>query len=107
MIYTDGSVAYVPFKNALAQDTLQLQLTKQELQQLKQRIEGLEYNNLNTSYLSGWSDVSSAYFTFYENGKELKRVKHQEGGPQALLQFKGWLETLLEQRAAEASTPTY
>jgi len=104
-IYTDGSASYVPYEHALAQDTLQLQLTVPELQQLRSRIEVLKYNGLQSSYLSSWSDISSTYLTFYENGKEVKRVKHQKGGPQELLALKTWLGELLEQRAQEKSTP--
>ena len=106
-VYSDGSATFVPFRNALAQDTLRLLLTKQELQQLKQEIAALDYRHLQNSYLSGWSDISSTYLTFYEDGREVKRVKHQEGGPAPLAEFIALTGALLEQKAKEKSLPTY
>lgn len=107
MVYENGRVSFVEFKNALAQDTLQLQLSDKELQQLKKEIERLNYNDLQSNYLSNWSDISSTYITFYEAGKEVKQVKHQEGGPQKLVQFQEWLHELMWQRAEEKKRPTY
>lgn len=98
-LYTDGSVAFVPFERGTAQDTLLLQLPEQEFIQLKQQLQSLNYRELQSSYRSQWSDVPSAYFTFYENGKAVKRVKHQEGGPEALVQFKATVGALLERLA--------
>ncbi len=106
-LYPDGNVVYVAFQTAQAQDTLQFQLTAPELTELKQLLKSLDYTTLERSYLSGWSDVSSTYITFYEAGKEVKRVKHQEGGPQNLVQFITWLGPLLEEKARVKSLPTY
>ena len=95
-LYTDGSVAFVPFEKGAAQDTLLLQVPEQEFIHLKQQLQSLNYTALQSSYRSEWSDMPSAYFTFYENGKAVKRVKHQEGGPEALEQLKAAVGTLLE-----------
>lgn len=102
-LYTDGSAAFVPFEKGEAQDTLHLQLTQQEVKQIKQEIKALNYPSLKNEYLSGWSDIPSTYLTFYENGKEVKRVKHQEGGPEQLIQFQAYINALLEQRAEDQS----
>ena len=99
--YTDGSVVFIPFEKGAAQDTLLLQLPKQEFIQLKQQLQSLNYRELQSSYRSQWSDMPSTYFTFYENGKAVKRVKHQEGGPEALVQFKADVGALLERLAKE------
>ena len=106
-MYENGSVQFVGFKNAVAEDTLLLQLTEQEIQLLKQKLRALNYKELQSSYLTGWSDVSSTYLTFYEKGKEVKRVKHQEGGPQQLILFQEWLHDLIWQKAKEKALPTY
>lgn len=107
MVYEDGSIRFVEYKKALAQDTLQLQLAKKELKQLKEAMEELNYKDLQNNYLSGWSDISSTYLTFYEDGKQVKRVKHQKGGPQELLHFQEWLHELLWQRAHDKRRPAY
>lgn len=106
-IYQDGSISFVEFKNALAQDTVQLQMSGVDLRQLKQELETLEYRNLQDSYLTNWSDISATYLTFYEAGKEVKQVRHEEGGPQQLIQFQEWLHTLIWQRAEEKKRLTY
>ncbi|WP_161891199.1 DUF6438 domain-containing protein [Pontibacter russatus] len=100
-LYTDGSVAFVPFERGAAQDTLLLQIPEQEFIQLKQQLQTLHYRYLQGSYRSQWSDMPSAYFTFYENGRAVKRVRHQEGGPEALVQLKAAVGTLLERLAKE------
>lgn len=106
-IYENGSISFVEFKNALTQDTIQLQLTEEELQQLKRRMEALNYQELQNNYLSNWSDISSTYLTFYKEGREAKQVKHEKGGPQRLIEFQEWLHSLLWQRADEQKRPTY
>ena len=107
MIYENGSVSFVGYKNALAQDTLLLQLSQEELNQLEQKIKALAYRDLQNSYLSNWSDISSTYLTFYEEGKEVKRVRHEAGGPQQLIEFQEWLHTILWQRAEKLKKPPY
>ncbi|RDV16402.1 hypothetical protein DXT99_04150 [Pontibacter diazotrophicus] len=106
-IYQDGSISFVEFKNALAQDTILFQLPEEELRQLKQELEKLKYKDLQNSYLSNWSDISTTSLTFYEDGKEVKQVRHEEGGPQRLVQFQEWLHKLIWQRAEEKKRPTY
>jgi hypothetical protein len=107
MIYEDGSITFSAVKRAVAQDTLYFNLTSQELQQLQQQLEALHFEQLQNAYLSQWSDMPATYITFYEAGKEAKRVKHQEGGPENLLQVQEWLHQLVWQRAEEKSRPTH
>jgi hypothetical protein len=107
IIYEDGSISYVAFRRALAQDTLHFTLTGQEVQQLQQKLQALHYKQLQNAYLTQWSDMSATYITFYEAGKEVKRVKHQEGGPEQLIQFQEWLHQLVWQRAEELAKPTH
>ena len=107
LISENGNIEFVEYKNALAQDTIQIQLTVEELQQLKEKIEELNFKALQNSYPSQWSDNSSTYLTFYVAGKEGKRVKHEEGGPQQLVLFQEWLHTLIWQRAEDKKRPTY
>ncbi|MHA6247726.1 DUF6438 domain-containing protein [Pontibacter sp. CAU 1760] len=106
-IYQDGRVVYVPFKNALAQDTLLMQMGRAEMDSLTKRIEKLDYHALDNTYLSGWSDISSTYTTFYQDGQAAKRIKHQEGGPEQLLQFQNWVHQLLERQVKTALSPAY
>ncbi|WP_377479386.1 DUF6438 domain-containing protein [Pontibacter toksunensis] len=106
-IYENGSIQFTEFKNALAQDTLILQLAEYELQQLKEKVALLHYKELQNRYLSNWSDISSTYFTFYESGKKVKRVKHEEGGPQQLIQFQEWLHQVIWELAEDKKRPRY
>jgi hypothetical protein len=76
-------------------DTVLLTMSGKELKQLKKDIHKIKYESLATSYLSDWSDTPSTYVTFFKQGKEVKRIKHQEGGPKNLTDFIGHLDALL------------
>ena len=88
-IMEDGSINLVSWGNIAVpeNDTVQLCFEKQELQQLKKAIDKLNYASLQDAYLTEWTDWPSSYLTFYQNGKAVKRVKHQQGGPEALVSF--------------------
>ena len=94
-IMDDGSVVFVSWGN-IAQvaddDTLMLRLNKQELKELKADIKALNYTSFQETYLSDWTDRPTSYLTFYTDGKSVKRIKHQEGGPEALTNFQKKLD---------------
>ncbi|WP_347156878.1 DUF6438 domain-containing protein [Pontibacter chitinilyticus] len=94
MIYANGSITYTGYRYAPVQDTVQFCLPKQDLQQLKKDIEALHYTSLQDNYRAQRTDMPSTYLTFYKEGREAKRIRHQQGGPEALLQFKGKVEQL-------------
>lgn len=100
-IYEDGSITYIGYRNAPIEDTLQLCLTSGQLQQLKTSMDSLNYASLQSAYLSQRTDQPSTYFTFYQNGREVKRIKHQEGGPPELLQFQDMIEGMVTGLVAE------
>lgn len=85
-IMEDGSVTFVAWRNLPVQDndTVQLELNSKELQHLRADIAAVNYPALHTVYSSEWTDGPSTYLTFYRDGKEIKRIKHQTGGPDAL-----------------------
>ncbi|MFD2512399.1 DUF6438 domain-containing protein [Pontibacter locisalis] len=87
-IMEDGTITYVGWEHVTVEDTLQTYLSKRELKQLKADISTLDYTSMQNSYLTDWTDMPFTYLTFYENGKEVKRIKHQKGGPEKLQQFK-------------------
>ena len=95
MIYEDGSITYIGYRNAPVEDTLQLRLPKQNLQQLQEALAALNYISLQSTYLSQRTDQPSTYLTFYQNCREVKRIKHQEGGPPELLQFQEMVEGMI------------
>ncbi|MBC5992061.1 DUF6438 domain-containing protein [Pontibacter cellulosilyticus] len=96
-IMQDGSITLISWGNIgiPENDTVQLCLPKQELQQLKTDLAALNYTSLVDAYLTQWTDRPSTYLTFYENGKVAKRVKHQEGGPASLVTFQQQLHEKL------------
>ncbi|MBF9254353.1 hypothetical protein I2I11_13690 [Pontibacter sp. 172403-2] len=94
-IYEDGSITYIGYRNAPVEDTLQLCLPKQDLQQLQKAVEALNYTSLQNVYRSQRTDQPSTYLTFYQNSREVKRIRHQEGGPPELLQFQEMVEELV------------
>ncbi|WP_144266299.1 DUF6438 domain-containing protein [Pontibacter ummariensis] len=101
-IYTDGTVTFIGHRNVPVQDTLQFCLTKKEMKLLQKAQRELNYGSLQRAYLSQWSDVPATYITFYEEGTEVKRVKHQEGGPSELLHLQDLLHKLTMQHVAAA-----
>lgn len=86
--YTDGSVRYEGLRHVPVQDTLQLCLPKKELKELQALIRSTDYTTWENSYSSPYTDLPATYITFYEQGREVKRVKHQQGGPAALQQLQ-------------------
>ncbi|MFD2247783.1 DUF6438 domain-containing protein [Pontibacter ruber] len=87
-IYENGSITYVGWEHVPLKDTVELHLSAPEVKSLQEEVKQLNYSELQDAYLTQWSDMPSTYSTFYANGKEVKRVKHQEGGPEKLLQFQ-------------------
>lgn len=85
-IMQNGSITLVSWGNISVpeNDTVQLCMPKQTLQQLKSDLAALNYTSLQDAYLTQWTDWPSTYLTFYEDGKAVKKVKHQQGGPEAL-----------------------
>lgn len=90
--YSNGKVYYEGFRYAPLQDTATFYLSGQKLQTLQKQLKDLEYTSLDDNYLSPYTDLPSSYLTFYQDGKEVKRVKHQHGGPDALQQFVMYLQ---------------
>lgn len=108
-IATNGNVTFIGFDHVPSTDTLYFKLSAEKLDSLKNEIDSLDYNTLQDLYPTQWSDMPSTIITFYENGKEVKRVKHIEGGPAALKQFQDKLnKTLLHlaEKAAAKNLPT-
>lgn len=102
-IATDGSVTFVGFAHTPSPDSLFFKISEDKLDSLKTAIANLNYRNLLDLYPTQWSDMPSTLTTFYENGKEVKRVKHSEGGPEELRQFQESLHnTLLTMAEKEA-----
>lgn len=102
-IYSDGRIRYEGLRYAPVQDTLYLQLEKKQLEELQQKVNKLSYNTFKSSYLSPYTDMPSTYITFYEQGREGKRVKHQQGGPEALQQLLKQLDTWVMEHVKQAS----
>lgn len=99
--YSDGSLIYEGFRYVPVQDTVKLQLTQEQLQKVQTSIQELNYTSLENSYLSNYTDLPSSYLTFYENDKEVKRVKHQQAGPQELQQTIKELHEMVMQLLTE------
>ncbi|RIJ41504.1 DUF6438 domain-containing protein [Pontibacter oryzae] len=99
--YSNGKVYYEGLRYAPLQDTATFYLSGQQLHTLQKQLKDLKYTSLDDSYLSPYTDLPSSYFTFYQNGMEAKRVKHQRGGPDALQQFVTYLEGEVARLATE------
>ncbi len=93
--YSDGSILFEGFRYVPVLDTVQLELTQEQLQKVQASLRELDYTSLESSYLSPYTDVPSTYLTFYEHDKEVKRVKHQQGGPEQLQQTISELHELV------------
>ncbi len=109
-VYTNGQIRYKGYEHTALSDTATMVFGKADLDALKTELEALQAMPLQDAYLTQWSDMPSTYTTFYQNGKETKRVKHQEGGPEALLQFQEKLHQKLMQLAeaeAQRRLPRY
>ncbi|MEJ8803783.1 DUF6438 domain-containing protein [Pontibacter sp. H249] len=104
-IRDDGSISLISWGNIAVpeDDTVQLLMSEPELQQLKKAMADLQYTSLKDAYLSNWTDRPSSYLTFYQDGKEVKRVKHQEGGPENLVALLNSLHQQLMELIANQS----
>jgi hypothetical protein len=94
-IMEDGSITFISWGNipkVAENDTLQLCLGKNNLEKLKTDLKTLNYTSLQEAYLSEWTDRPSTYLTIYQDGNAVKRIKHQEGGPEELVSFQKWLD---------------
>lgn len=102
-IAEDGSITFIGRAYVPIEDTVHLQLSAPVLKEVREAVNQLDYQSLNSFYPTQWSDMSSTITTFYKDGQEVKRVKHQEGGPQSLTHFQEHLNSiLLELVTAEA-----
>ena len=102
-IHENGRIRYVGWEHVPVIDTVYFEFTPEEMEALRQEVNGLEYTSLKDTYLTDWSDMPSTISTFYKSGKEVKRVKHQEGGPQALLDFQENIHKRIMQLVEEES----
>lgn len=87
MIYSDGTVQFVPIKYTPVTDTIIFALSAIELEKLKKAVADLNYKSLQNYYKTEWTDMPATHLYFYEAGKEVKHIKHQEGGPEYLIRF--------------------
>ena len=94
-IATDGQVIFIGFAHVPTTDSLFFQLSAIQLDSLKTEIDALNYTTLQDLYPTQWSDMPSTHTTFYKDGKEVKHVKHREGGPETLRNFQNWLDKIL------------
>ncbi|MCP2044149.1 DUF6438 domain-containing protein [Pontibacter sp. HSC-36F09] len=94
-ILENGSIRYTGYSDVPVIDTVVFTLSKQQLEELRQKIAELNYTSLKDTYLTNWSDMPSTITTFYKAGKEIKRVKQEEGGPKLLLDFQEKVHTLI------------
>lgn len=102
-IATDGNVTFAGFAHVPSTDTLVFKLPPATLDSLKLVIDGLDYTTLQNLYPTQWSDMPSTLTTFYQDGKQVKRIKHTEGGPEKLRQFQEWLDKILLDMAEVAA----
>ncbi|WP_299700905.1 DUF6438 domain-containing protein [uncultured Pontibacter sp.] len=100
-ILENGRIRYTGYKHVPLQDTASFELPPQVLEELRQDVAALNYTALNATYLTNWSDMPSTITTFYEQGKEAKRVIEEEGGPEPLLDFQKKVHTLLMELAEQ------
>ncbi|MDX5420556.1 MAG: DUF6438 domain-containing protein, partial [Hymenobacteraceae bacterium] len=87
-VYENGSIRYVGWDHVPVKDTVTFQFSPEEMKELREEVGKLDYLNLQETYLTDWSDMPATISTFYENNREVKRVKHQEGGPQPLRDYQ-------------------
>ena len=93
--YSDGTIHYEGFRYVPVTGALTLHLSEKQLQQLKETLDNLDYTSLEDTYLSPYTDLPSSYLTFYENDREVRRIKHQQDGPETLQQTITYLHELV------------
>ncbi|SIT76764.1 DUF6438 domain-containing protein [Pontibacter indicus] len=94
-VLENGTIRFFGYSDVPVVDSVTFTLTPRQLEALRQDISQLDYTALRDTYLTNWSDMPSTITTFYKDGKEVKRVKQEEGGPKALLDFQEKVHTLL------------
>ncbi len=102
-ITANGSITFIGWEHVPVRDTLQLCLSPKDLATLRKEVQQLDYEALQNTYLTEWTDMPSTITTFYENGKQVKKVKHQEGGPDKLLQFQDKVHNMIMQLVEAAA----
>ncbi|NDK57220.1 DUF6438 domain-containing protein [Pontibacter fetidus] len=95
LIYTDGNLRFIPWEHVPVTDTLTFRLSEKELTDLTKDIANLNYRTLDDLYKTNWSDMPATHLYFYEAGKEVKHIKHEEGGPEKLVNFNDKLHQLI------------
>ncbi|MER2996828.1 DUF6438 domain-containing protein [Pontibacter populi] len=95
LLHTDGTVRFVGHQYVPVTDTLTFQLTENELKALQTDLAELNYKTLQNYYKTDWSDMPATHLYFYEAGKEVKHIKHEEGGPEKLIQFNEKMHQLI------------
>ncbi|MBB6611894.1 hypothetical protein H7F15_12655 [Pontibacter sp. Tf4] len=94
-IYSTGKVLFAPFKYTPVTDTITFQLSEKELKKLQTNLDKLNYSKLQKLYKTSWTDMPATHLYFYQSGKEVKHIKHQEGGPEELIRFIDEVHALL------------
>jgi len=94
-ILNNGTVTFIGNVNVPVTDTITFTLAPEELSSLKTEIENLDYTSLQDLYPTQWTDMPATLTTFYKDGKIVKRIKHLEGGPEALRIFQEKLHQLI------------
>lgn len=94
-VMESGSIRFIGYSDVPVLDTVTFTISNRQLEELRQEVSQLNYTSLQDTYLTNWSDMPSTITTFYKAGKEVKRVKQEEGGPQPLLDFQEKVHTLL------------
>lgn len=102
-IASDGSVQFYGWRDVpITQDTVYFTIPEQALHDLKQEAEKIRNMEVpEPDPLVVYSDMPSTITTFYQNGQEARRIKHEEGGPQELLLFQNYVHQLLMHFVAE------
>jgi len=95
LVYTSGEVRFVPWEHTPVTDTLTFRLTANELKALNASIADLNYKTLQDLYKTDWTDMPATHLYFYEAGKEVKHIKHQQGGPEKLVKFNETVHQLI------------
>ncbi|WP_242929351.1 DUF6438 domain-containing protein [Pontibacter vulgaris] len=94
-IATNGSITFIGWDHVPVIDTVKLYLAPQDLAILRKDVQQLKYKTLQDTYLTQWSDMPSTITTFYEKGRQVKKVKQEEGGPEQLIQFQDKLHKMI------------
>ena len=95
LLHTDGTVRFVGHRYTPVTDTLIFKISGEELQQLQTDIAALNFKSLPNLYKTDWSDMPATHLYFYEDGKEVKHIKHEEGGTGKLVQFNEKMHQLI------------